>query len=193
MAAITDSLRKLATKLGVTEEADTIEELINLINDTIGSDNGNDIADALDSYADAIGTTTPLGKVTLSAMDQSITPWDVPISTYQDDDVEVANGAITGTLYEQTEGSLVSTYGEGYFVAIQFSNIDVDATSVKVGLYPSRGTGLVEIINDPDKNGVFKVSDKDSQVFKVVSTDGTRTQIQLFDLSGLTLVPANEG
>lgn len=192
MAAITDSLRKLAYKLGVTEEADTIEELINLINDTIGSDKGNDIADALDSYADAIGTTTPLGKVTLSAMDQSITPWDVPISTYQDDDVEVANGAITGTLYEQTEGSLVSTYGEGYFVAIQFSNIDVDATSVKVGLYPSRGTGLVEIINDPDKNGVFKVSDKDSQVFKVVSTDGTRTQIQLFDLSSLTLVPANE-
>ena len=193
MAAITDSLRKLAYKLGVTEEADTIEELVNLINDTIGSDKGNDIADALDSYADAIGTTTPLGKVTLSAMEQEEVPDDVAVSVYQADDVTVSNGAITGSLYEQQSGMMVDTFGEGYYACIHVSDIDEAATSVKIGLVPTRGSGLVEIITDPDKDCVFKVSDKDNQVLKVVSTDGTRTQIQLFDLSGLTLVPANEG
>lgn len=35
--------------------------------------------------------------------------------------------------------------------------------------------------------GVFKITDKDTQVFKVVSTDGTTTKTQSFDLSGLTV------
>lgn len=59
-----------------------------------------------------------------------------------------------------------------------------------VGLDPSQGTGLVEIISDPDKNGVFKISDKDTQVFKVVVTDGTNTTTKTYDLTGLTLETA---
>lgn len=58
---------------------------------------------------------------------------------------------------------------------------------MKVGLQPSQGSGLVEIINDPDKNGVFKITDKDTQKFVVVITDGTQTTTQEFDLSGLEL------
>lgn len=73
--------------------------------------------------------------------------------------------------------------------------MDSDATSVKVGLrptYPRDGSGpidddsgLVEIINDPDLNGVFKITDKATQKFKVVTTDGTHTKTDIYNLSGL--------
>ena len=46
---------------------------------------------------------------------------------------------------------------------------------------------LVEVLTDPEKNGVFKISNKDTQVFKVVATDGTETVTKSFSLSGLTL------
>ena len=102
-------------------------------------------------------------------------------------DLTVTDTAITGTLKYLDSGSLVDTYGEGYFMALKFSDIDPDATSVLVGMDPSEGTGLVELLGDPDMNGAFKVTDKDVQVFKVVTTDGTRTATKTYDLSGLTL------
>ena len=86
------------------------------------------------------------------------------------------------------EGQLVTDWGEGYFLGLQFSNIDENATSVRVGLDPSEGSGLVEIINDPDLNGVFKITDKNTQKFKVVTSDGTNSNTQTFDLSELVLV-----
>lgn len=101
--------------------------------------------------------------------------------------VAVADGAITGTLKKLTSGDIVDTWGEGYFVALKFSDLDPKATSVKVGLEPSQSSGLVEIIDDPDKNGVFKVTDKDAQVFKVVSTNGKDTTTDTYTLSGLIL------
>ncbi len=107
--------------------------------------------------------------------------------------VTVANGAITGTLkyYSDSTKALVHDWGAGNFLAVKFTNIDADATSVLVGLEPSAGDGLVELIDDPDKNGVFKITDKNTQKFKVVqSTKGsdgsTYTNVQTFDLSGLT-------
>ena len=53
---------------------------------------------------------------------------------------------------------------------------------------PSRGSGLQELITDPDKNGIFKVSDRMQQKFVIEQTDGTVTTIQEFDLSNLKLV-----
>lgn len=101
--------------------------------------------------------------------------------------VSVANGKITGTLKYVSTGALAHDWGAGNFLALKFSNLDASATSVKVGLDPSEGTGLVEITTDPDKNGVFKITNKDQQVFKVVTTDGEHTKVQIFDLSGLTV------
>ena len=75
----------------------------------------------------------------------------------------------------------------GNFIALKFSDIPATATSVKVGLEPSRGSGLVEIINDPDKNGVFRIDNKFEQNFKIVTTDGTQTVTQIFDLSRLNV------
>lgn len=56
-----------------------------------------------------------------------------------------------------------------------------------MGLDPSEGSGLVEIIDDPDKMGVFKVTDNAAQQFKIVTTDGTHTLTQTYDLSELEL------
>ena len=99
--------------------------------------------------------------------------------------VTVEDGAITGTLKYLSTGQLVTDWGDGNFLALKFEDIDPDATSVKVGLEPSAGSGLVEIIDDPDKNGVFKISNKEEQKFVVVSSDGLYSNKQIFDLSGL--------
>lgn len=101
--------------------------------------------------------------------------------------LSVGTDGITGTLKKLTSGELVNAWGEGYFMAIQLGAIDERATSVKVGMDPSAGGGLVEIINDPDKNGAFKITDKDNQKFKVVITDGETTTTRTYDLSGLIL------
>ena len=99
-------------------------------------------------------------------------------------------GFIRGTLKyldETNGGAIVDTWGQGNFIALKFEINDPSVTSVKVGLDPSEGSGLVEIIDDPDKNGVFKITDKDTQSFKVIQTNGVKTKIQTFDLSGLEL------
>lgn len=101
--------------------------------------------------------------------------------------LNVANSAITGTLKYINSGTLATDWGAGNFMALKFTNIDEDATSVKVGMEPSMGSGLVEILTDPDKNGVFKVTNK-SQKFVVVSTVNGFTNKQIYDLSGLTLL-----
>lgn len=98
------------------------------------------------------------------------------------------DNTITGTLKYVSEGSLPTTWGAGNFLALKFTAND-DAESIKVGLRPSAGSGLVEL--DDDMDGVFKITDKDEQVFVIVQSDanGARVSEQVFDLSGLTLDP----
>lgn len=124
--------------------------------------------------------------VTVEAEDGDAELFGTLVSDMQND-VSVIGDKITGTLKYLDDGALVDTWGEGNFLALKFEDLDPTATSVKVGLDPSQGSGLVEIINDPDKNGAFKITDKDTQVFKVVTTDGGRTVTQEFDLSELTV------
>lgn len=102
--------------------------------------------------------------------------------------VTVSGNKITGTLKKLTTGALPDYWGEGYFLALKFSNIDADATSVKVGLFPSAGSGLVELINDPDKNGAFKITDKATQKIKVVQSGAKGMTTQLFSLADLVEV-----
>lgn len=102
-------------------------------------------------------------------------------------DIAVANGAITGSLAYLSSGQLVADWGAGNFLALKFTNLDSDATSVKVGLEPSVSSGLVEIIDDPDKMGVFKITDKNAQKLVVIQSDGLYQLKQSFSLSGLTV------
>ena len=98
--------------------------------------------------------------------------------------ITITGNAITGTLKYIASGAIANDWGPGYFLNLKFS--DADATKfVKVGLNPSVSAGLVQI--DNDKNGVFKVTDKDLQKFVILQKEGKATLLQSFDLSGLTL------
>ena len=124
--------------------------------------------------------------LTVAAENGETVMWGHSVSDLQTG-VSVSNGAITGTLKYVDSGTLAHDWGAGNFLALKFSNIDSDATSVLVGLEPSQGSGLVELINDPDKNGVFKVTNKKKQKLVVKSSGQGFSIIQKFDLSGLAL------
>lgn len=112
--------------------------------------------------------------------------WGTAASAMQSG-VSIADGAITGTLTKLTSGSLVTTWGEGYFIGLAFDDFSSGLTyaDCKVGMKPSVSSGLVTL--DADKMGVFKVTDKNNQKLKVIQEkDGARLA-QYFDLSGLTL------
>ena len=131
--------------------------------------------------------------MTVAPESQSSELFDHLVSSFQDADVAVSGNSILGTL-KFIEGGLAASgplAGDGHFLALKFTNLDPDATSVKVGLDPSQGTGLVELINDPDKNGVFKITST-SQVFKVVQSNATATKTQIFSLANLILEDAEE-
>ena len=126
----------------------------------------------------------------MEAEDGDVTLFGTKVSDMQED-VEITDDAITGTLKYLDSGALVTTWGAGNFIALNFVDNDFSKySSVKVGMDPSQSSGLVEIIDDPDKNGVFKVTNKDTQVFKIVSTDAETGEIntQTFDLSGLEVL-----
>lgn len=113
------------------------------------------------------------------------------------ENVVVGDAGVTGTLHKLTDGDLVDAWGEGNFLALKFTDIDPDADSIMVGLrptYPGGGdtpvdddSGLQDIKNDPDKNGAWKITDKATQKFKVVTTKGELVNTQIYDLSGLTI------
>lgn len=119
----------------------------------------------------------------------TVSPWD---SSKKVEDIQesivVGDDKITGKLKFVAGGIAPSGIlaGDGYFLALKFSEVDETATSKKVGLVPSEGSGLVEL--DSDMNVFMKITDISKQVFEVVITDGTRTGVQKFDLSGLELV-----
>lgn len=130
-----------------------------------------------------IGTGV-IPQVTVSAMDSTAEVFGYTVSDLQSD-VTVTGNSISGTLRYINSGSLAQRWGAGNFIALSFTNIPEGATSVKVGMYPSESSGLVEL--DDDHAAVLKVTDKYEQRLKVVTTVNGDTTTQTFDLSGLTL------
>lgn len=101
------------------------------------------------------------------------------------------NMKITGTLSYIDSGALADKWGAGYFFAVSLDKPENHweyYDSVLIGMDPSEGSGLIEIIDDPDKAGVFKVTDKDTQSFVVRATGFTGSVEQTFDLSELVLL-----
>lgn len=115
--------------------------------------------------------------------------FDVNVSSLQSG-VTVADGKITGTLkYMKADNGITSVWGKGNFLCLDFSASDWTAyKSVMVGLDNSQGSGLADILSDPDKNGLFKITDKNTQRLMIVTTsaDGRQKNTQYFDLTGLT-------
>jgi hypothetical protein len=133
-----------------------------------------------------------LTDLTVAADDADATyPWtDKKPSDFQSN-VAVANGKITGSL-EFVEGGLSPSgplSGDGHFLALKWSNLDSNTTSLKVGLDPSEGVGMVECFDDPDRNGVFKITST-AQKVRIIQADANgHKNIQTFSLADLTLKP----
>lgn len=98
--------------------------------------------------------------------------------------VTVSGDKITGTLHKQTTGVPAEYWGQGWFICLKFTP-DSDATTTKVGLVPSAGSGMVAL--DPDNLAMFKLTDIQNQKLKVVSSRTGESKTWFFDLSGLTL------
>lgn len=120
--------------------------------------------------------------------------FDVDVDDMQSN-VSFGNGKVTGTLkYLSGSNAITDVWGEGYFLCFNMTDSTwTGYTSVKVGVTPSAGSGLVEIIEDPDKNGFVKVSDKAQQLFTIVSTKGGVTKTKAYSLADLVLEEAGEG
>ncbi len=126
-------------------------------------------------------------------MDGSEDLWGTLVSEIQSD-IAISNaGKITGTLEWLSSGQLVTDWGEGHFLALHVDDIPQTATSVLVGLEPSAGSGLQELINDPDKSVVMHIADKNTQKFKLVVTTPTAKLTRTYDLDQLTLEAEPEG
>lgn len=117
--------------------------------------------------------------------DAGATYFGTPVSDIQSN-VAVSGHNITGTLKYLSTGSLVDTWGAGNFLALKFPDADIDNYTVKVGLDPSQGSGLVEL--DSDKDGVFKITNKNTQKFIIQVTKDGETVTQRYNLSGLTVL-----
>ncbi len=116
----------------------------------------------------------------------SATLFGKTVSQYQTD-VNVIDNVIVGSLSYLDAGEVVDAWGAGNFVALKFVIIDPDITfsDIKVGLNPSHGGGLVTL--DADLNGVFKITDKTEQTFRVEVTKDGVTKTKDYILSGLTV------
>ena len=137
-------------------------------------------------------TDEPTYEVTVEPVAGNVTLFDHLVSTFQSD-VDVIDNSIVGDLdYVENFAPSGPLAGSGNYLALQFSDIPEEADSVKVGLNPSQGSGLVEILTDPDKNGVFKITDKDTQVFVVKTSVNGQEYVQTFDLSSLVCEAAPE-
>ena len=100
------------------------------------------------------------------------------------DELAVSGRAITGTLKYLAEGQLVTDWGAGNFMALKFGD-GTEGAVTRVGLEPSVSSGLVAL--DEDRDGVFKVTDKDAQRLVVETTYDGETFTDYYDLSGLTV------
>jgi len=188
MSEIKKELWKLSEKLGVEGHSSTINGQLNIINTALGGDKGSDIAESVKNYTTTQTEVEKPDGVTLAGIDPSKTVFELLISDINKDITVGDDGIIRGEVKYVDEGSHAEYWGPGYFLGLQLSNIDASATSVLVGLEPSYGSGLVEIIEDPDLNGLFKIHDKYKQKVKIVTSDGTRKTTQLFSLVGLEFV-----
>lgn len=163
-----DAMKAFATVHGVDSRAikseDTTAEVLMLV-----------------AGADAFSSS----NVTPASPTANTDYWGTKVSAMQTD-VAISNGAVTGTLHKLTSGQLVTDWGEGYFLALKFTKNNAKITSIKVGLVPSASSMPLQEL-DADMDGVFKITDKDSQLFEILVSDGNVSHPIFLDLSGLTL------
>lgn len=132
-----------------------------------------------------------LKPIGVSVMGGTSTVYGVDVSDIQSN-VSLTGKKFSGDLkYLSGSNAITDEWGEGNFLAITFTADNwSDYDSVKVGLEPSQGSGMVELIGHlDDLDSVFKIGNDVSQTFKIVAKkSGKATSVQTFDLSGLNLL-----
>lgn len=84
---------------------------------------------------------------------------------------------INGTLYKQEDG---------YYIALHFDSDNWEKyDSVKAGIISSEKEELVDILEIPDKNKIFKIQFPNIQTFKIIATKDDKTVEKEYDLSEL--------
>lgn len=130
-------------------------------------------------------------KLSLAPESGSVEVFGKAVSDLQTSIAISDEGAITGTLKYVTGYTGYSQSPElqsGNFLALTLADNDFsEYTSVKVGLDPSEGSGLVEIRNDPDHNVVARIADATTQKFVIVASNYFGSVTQEYDLSDLTI------
>ena len=126
--------------------------------------------------------------VTVSVLEQSDSVYGVSVSDLQSADTMLSNGTFYGTLKYISSGEPATSWGAGYFLAIDFGGIDLSENKVEVGLVPSAGTGFVTVPAD-DHKSYFKITNKEAQVLKVTTTKDGQTVSNIYNLTGLTFEP----
>lgn len=95
-----------------------------------------------------------------------------------------------GTLKYIASGEPATTWGPGYFLAVDFGGADFDKETVRVGVVPTAGSGFVTVTTG-DTKSIFKVTNKDAQVLKVITTSDGNTVSEIFNLAGLKFESTN--
>lgn len=84
--------------------------------------------------------------------------------------------------FNDASTDLVQAWGPGNFLALKFES---NANEVLVGLNPSAGSGMQKL--DSDMNGVWKITDAEHQVLKVIAKTGDNKVERTFRLNGLVI------
>ena len=127
---------------------------------------------------------------TVTVLQQSDSVYGVAVSSLQSADTMLSGNTFYGTLKYIASGEPATTWGPGYFLAVDFGGADFDKENVRVGVVPTAGSGFVTVTTG-DTKSIFKVTNKDAQVLKVITTQDGNTVSEIFNLAGLKFESTN--
>lgn len=123
--------------------------------------------------------------LTVTPTADTVTLYDGKVASDLQSDVVVTDNVIS-LKSKFIEGGLAESgplAGDGYFMALTWSEPAADVTSLKVGVIPTQGTGLVDALSDPDRTVVVKLDNTQHQRFVIYTSDGETSNTQTFDLN----------
>lgn len=127
---------------------------------------------------------------TVTVLQQSDSVYGVAVSALQSADTMLSGNTFYGTLKYIASGEPATTWGPGYFLAVDFGGADFDKETVRVGVVPTAGSGFATVTTG-DTKSIFKVTNKDAQVLKVITTKDGNTVSEIFNLAGLKFESTN--